>query len=74
MCVRVQEIRDKRISIDGGKMEYLVHWEGYGTEEDTWEPKANLACSAMVGDFERISDTSASTINALLHNHQCFYP
>ena len=43
----VQEIRAKRID-EEGKVEYQEHWKGYGTEEDTWEPKANLACSAML--------------------------
>jgi hypothetical protein len=25
-----------------GKIKYLVHWEGYPTEEDTWEPIENV--------------------------------
>ena len=27
----------------GNHMYFLVHWEGYRLEEDTWEPKENLA-------------------------------
>jgi hypothetical protein len=30
---KVREVLAKRIS--GGKVEYLIHWEGYGLEDDT---------------------------------------
>ena len=36
----MEEILDERARA-GGK-EYLVRWRGYGEEEDTWEPEANL--------------------------------
>lgn len=32
-----------------GKLQYLVHWLGYGDNEDTWEPASNLEhASALV--------------------------
>ena len=36
----VSEILDS--SINRGKLEYLVHWQGYKVHERTWEPAANL--------------------------------
>jgi hypothetical protein len=37
-----------------GKLFYLVDWEGYGPEDRTWEPKANLAnCPDLVTQFHR---------------------
>ena len=37
-----------------GEREYLVAWKGYTSEEDSWEPAANISQSAMRAYNQRI--------------------
>ena len=46
----VEAILDKRRR--RGLTEYLIHWKGYDTESDTWEPKDNLSCNELLAAFE----------------------
>lgn len=32
------------------KLEYLVHWKGYDSDSDTWEPEENLSNCPMLMD------------------------
>ncbi|XP_056148773.1 chromodomain Y-like protein [Lampris incognitus] len=49
----VERIVDRRKN-KKGKVEYLVRWRGYGTEEDTWEPESNLSsCLVYIQEFNR---------------------
>jgi hypothetical protein len=48
----VQSIKDKRVSEDGS-VEYLVSWEDYSKEYDTWEPAEALSdAQEAIVDFE----------------------
>ncbi|CCG80806.1 Chromo domain-containing protein [Taphrina deformans PYCC 5710] len=42
----VEQIIRHRRSKKARSFEYLVRWEGYGSEDDTWEPHDNIAESA----------------------------
>ena len=46
----VEQILDTREK--GKKIEYLIHWRGYGHDKDTWEPIKNLTnCQQLVQQF-----------------------
>ena len=37
---------------------YLVRWQGYGPEFDTWEPYSNLENTSAMAEFEFFQDLS----------------
>ena len=48
----VEQILAKRIR--KGKPQYLVHWKGYPSSENTWEPVANIQnAKELVEGFEK---------------------
>lgn len=48
----VEKVIDKRIR--QGKVEYLLKWRGYDSDENTWEPRDNLQCSELVEAYEKM--------------------
>ena len=49
----MEKILDKRISSKDGKLEYLIAWENFGPEDNTWEPQSNIFCPVMLKNFEK---------------------
>ncbi|KAF0287025.1 Chromo domain-containing protein cec-1 [Amphibalanus amphitrite] len=48
----VEQILAKR-STEGRGDEFLIKWCGFDHSENSWEPRDNLDCGAMLSDFER---------------------
>jgi Chromo (CHRromatin Organisation MOdifier) domain len=42
----VEKVLDRRTNYR--RYEYLIKWEGYGTEENTWEPRKNFLGSDAI--------------------------
>ena len=41
---RVEQILDYRLNSENLRIEYLIKWEGYSSEHNSWEPKENCNC------------------------------
>lgn len=47
----VEQILDEKIV--NKKRYYLVHWRGYGTDDDSWEPEKNLNCPYLMDMYKK---------------------
>jgi chromobox protein 1 len=48
----VEKIIDKRV-LKSGKVQYLLKWKDYDTDQNTWEPRENLGCKKLITSFEK---------------------
>jgi hypothetical protein len=47
----VENVVEKRIK--KGKVMYLIKWEGYSSEHNTWELEENCNCPELIEQFEK---------------------
>ncbi|KAM3929442.1 chromodomain Y-like protein [Leptodactylus fuscus] len=61
----VERIVDKRKN-KKGKVEYLVHWKGYDSGDDTWEPEQHLVnCEEYILEFNRRHNEKPKDSNSI---------
>ena len=64
----MEKILDKRISRKDGKLEYLIAWENFGPEDNTWEPQSNIFCPVMLKNFEKRRAAEKRLVMSLPNN------
>ncbi|KAM8966796.1 chromodomain Y-like protein [Pelodytes ibericus] len=63
---KVERIIDKRKN-KKGKIEYLVHWKGYDSGDDTWEPEQHLVnCEEYIHEFNRRHNEKSKDGNTIV--------
>lgn len=56
----VEAIRAKRRNPVTNQVEYLIKWENYPESDNTWEPKENLQCPALLIAFNEANSARKS--------------
>src|SRR5271154_1290705 len=59
----VEEILDTRMM--NRKLRYLVKWEGYGVEHNSWEPWDNVHAPELIAEFYRKHPGAARQVRAV---------
>lgn len=63
----VEKILDKRVK--GKRVQYLVKWEGYSEDQNTWEPLSNLRnVKDLVQEYERKLSEKAADAGMLMQS------
>ncbi|CDW57139.1 E3 SUMO protein ligase CBX4 [Trichuris trichiura] len=50
-CIKKRRVRK-------GKVEYLIHWSGYSSKDDSWEPEENILDQRLLDEFHSSSKRS----------------
>lgn len=72
----VEKVLDHRTNPDTGMREYYVHWKGYTSDDDTWEPRdgnehdpdAGVGHLAVVHEYE--ADLAELSVQFDIHDHK----
>ncbi|XP_068618529.1 chromobox protein homolog 3-like [Battus philenor] len=54
---RILEVHHKK----SGKRDFLIHWKGWSSKFDSWEPESNLNCPELIKKFMEKVDAARST-------------
>ncbi|XP_073418731.1 uncharacterized protein [Dendrobates tinctorius] len=65
----VERILDSRLRRDG--VQYLVQWQGYSSEDNSWEPASNLHAPRLLRQFHQRSVIFAFSVSAILFPGLC---
>ena len=59
----VEEILDSKVM--NRKLRYLVKWEGFGIEHNSWEPWDNIHAPELIAEFHRRHPTAARHVRTV---------
>lgn len=63
----VEKIVGKRYNHKTKQVEYLLKWEGYPSDQNTWEPLSNLTtCRSLLQEYERSTSQQSNDKSAAI--------
>ena len=62
----VDKILAVRKAESGNTLEYLVKWEGFGPEENTWEPEVNIYDRSLIENFNKTQAAQEAQVPMIL--------
>ncbi len=62
---KVEKIVDVRYHRDK-KRDFLIHWEGFSSKSNSWEPEENLDCKELIKKFmAKLEDIANATVKEM---------
>ena len=68
----IEEVLDSKMM--NQKLHYLVKWEGFGVEHNSWEPQNNIHAPELVTDFHWRHPATPHCIRAIVFDSIPFHP
>ncbi|XP_026325309.1 chromobox protein homolog 3-like isoform X2 [Hyposmocoma kahamanoa] len=63
---RILEVHHKK----NGERDFLIHWKGWSSKFDSWEPESNLNCSELIKKFMDKAPSSGRRLSKRRGQHQ----